>query len=608
VVTQADIDAGSLYNVATENGTNPAGDPIPEGTDDETTTLPQRPAIHLVKTADGSGIGVPAVVGNAITYGFTVTNSGNVTLSDVEVTDSLLGTATGSGSPVTLNWLVAGVHTLAPGESVTGTGAYQITQADLEANHVVNHAGAVGTPPTGPDVTADADSTLTTDTPLGAAPALELTKIADDSAITNPAVLGQAITYTLTVRNTGNQTATNVKVSDPLLGGNVALSGWPGAVGVLPPGQSVTGTGSYPVTQVNLNAGHVANTATAIADGGLQDTDSQDVTLPGGVILGLAKSASTVGVHSPAVAGDVITYTFVVTNTGNQTATSVNVTDPLPGLSALSWTVWPGTAGVLLPGQSATATATYSVKAADIDAGEIVNEATATGKTPSGGDVTPAQDDATVDLEGAPLLTVLKTSSTSGFHSPVQVNDVIGYTITVTNDGNQTATQVTLSDPMFPAVGDMALTWHSLTNGTLRPGEWVGATAAHVVTQADLDAGHVYNQVTATAKDPDGGDVTGTDDEDPLIPQSPRIHLVKTADATAVSSPTVVGDTVTYTFAVSNTGNVTLSDVEVTDSLLATSAGSGSPVTLNWLGAPHTLAPGASMTGSGTYQVTQADL
>ncbi|MGY6742364.1 MAG: DUF7507 domain-containing protein, partial [Cecembia sp.] len=79
--------------------------------------------------------------------------------------------------------------------------------------------------------------------------------------------------------------------------------------------------------------------------------------------------------------------------------------------------------------------------------------------------------------------------------------------------------------------------------------------------------------------------------------QSPSISLSKTADPLTYSA---VGEVVTYTFTVENTGNVTLSDVSISDPLTGLSAVSPANIA--------TLAPGATETFTATYTITQADL
>ncbi|WP_367916696.1 CARDB domain-containing protein, partial [Leadbetterella sp. DM7] len=96
----------------------------------------QSPKIELTKTASAG----PHAVGSVITYSFKVKNTGNVTLSNVTVTDPLPGL--GTITP-------ASVASLAPGAETTFTASYTVTQADVNNGKVHNTATAKGTPPTG---------------------------------------------------------------------------------------------------------------------------------------------------------------------------------------------------------------------------------------------------------------------------------------------------------------------------------------------------------------------------------------------------------------------------------------------------------------------------
>ncbi|MTV25248.1 DUF11 domain-containing protein [Nitriliruptoraceae bacterium ZYF776] len=101
--------------------------------------------------------------------------------------------------------------------------------------------------------------------------------------------------------------------------------------------------------------------------------------------LTLVKTADLADLNGNALAdhGEVLTYTFELTNTGNVTLTGVGVDDPLPGLSAPTCD-GPDT---LAPTEVLTCTATYVVTLADVAAGAVTNAATATG-VPPGGDPT----------------------------------------------------------------------------------------------------------------------------------------------------------------------------------------------------------------------------
>src|SRR5690606_32130457 len=225
------------------------------------------------------------------------------------------------------------------------------------------------------------------DTPIAQDPALELTKSVTS---TGPYTEGDTITYQFVVTNTGDVTLTDVSVTDELVGLSTIAYTWPGPAGILEAGQSVTATATYTVTAADVNAGNVHNSA--IAEGTPPSTPTTPtpppVTTPPGVVdtpvaqepgIDNVKSATSAG---PYPHGAPPTYQFVVTNTGDVRLTNVSVTDELVGLSPITY-VWPGAAGVLEVGQSVTATATYVVTAADVNAGNVNNVAIADGTPPS---------------------------------------------------------------------------------------------------------------------------------------------------------------------------------------------------------------------------------
>ncbi|WP_148044370.1 DUF7507 domain-containing protein, partial [Sinomicrobium pectinilyticum] len=147
-ITQEDVDNGGVSNQALASGTDPNGDPVEdesgtdENNDDPTDTpITQDPSVALVKvvTNTGSGENGAFVVGDTIEYTFTVTNTGNVTVSDINIDDALTNT----------NGLPINPSTLAPDESGTATATYTITQEDVDNGGVSNQALATGTDPNG---------------------------------------------------------------------------------------------------------------------------------------------------------------------------------------------------------------------------------------------------------------------------------------------------------------------------------------------------------------------------------------------------------------------------------------------------------------------------
>jgi hypothetical protein len=121
------------------------------------------------------------------------------------------------------------------------------------------------------------------------------------------------------------------------------------------------------------------------------------------------------------------------------------------------------------------------------------------------------------------------------------------------------------------------------------------------VTQAEVDLGDVTNTATASAVDPTSASVTSLPSStDTELDQLAAIRLVKHGTATDLNHDglTDAGDTIVWTFDVTNTGRVTLNTLDVTD----TRAG---PVTC----AATVLAIGASTTCVSTtpYAITAAD-
>ena len=159
--------------------------------------------------------------------------------------------------------------TLAPGATLVCTGTHTLTQAELNAGQVQNTA------------TGDSNQTPPTDrietVPLPQVPLLALSKRGTlDMTVVAPndrADVGDRIDYTLTAVNAGNVTLTGVAISDPKLG---TLSCTPAQPTTLAPGATLVCTGSYTLTQADLDDGPVENIATADSD----QTPPSDRTSP----------------------------------------------------------------------------------------------------------------------------------------------------------------------------------------------------------------------------------------------------------------------------------------------------------------------------------------
>ena len=136
-VTEADVLAKEVVNVATATATSPDPDepevPVDPGTDPEPTSKGEgHLTVEKVTTSQAPEGGY--TVGSTINYKITVKNDGDFTITDITVTDELTGDA----------WTL---ESLAPGKSRDYTTSYTVTEADAEAGNVVNVATAKGTSP-----------------------------------------------------------------------------------------------------------------------------------------------------------------------------------------------------------------------------------------------------------------------------------------------------------------------------------------------------------------------------------------------------------------------------------------------------------------------------
>ena len=162
---------------------------VTSNTDSETVTASQDPALSIDKTIT-SGSPYDSV-GDVISYGYTVTNSGNV---------SLTGPVTVSDDKATVTCPAGG---LAPGGFITCTASHVVTQADLDAGFVTNIASASASFGATP-VISPTDTETATAVRTGT---LDLVKLADPLAYST---VGDIIHYSYLLTNN-----TNVTLSAP---------------------------------------------------------------------------------------------------------------------------------------------------------------------------------------------------------------------------------------------------------------------------------------------------------------------------------------------------------------------------------------------------------
>ena len=579
-ITESDILNGSFVNTVTatfsDGGTF-------ENTDEVT---PEEPNGHLTinkVTTSTPENGTGYALGETITYKITVVNDGNLTLTGITVTDDLTGD----------EWTIP---SLKPGAEETFTAEYVVTEADILAGSVKNVATATGTSPDPDDPDPGVDPGEEEDETEDKNGHLTINKVTTSTPENGTGyALGETITYEITVVNDGNLTITDITVTDDLTGDEWTIPS-------LEPGAEQTFTAEYVVTEADILAGSVKNVATATGtspdpddpDPGVDPGEEEDETEDKNGHLTINKVTTSTPENGTGYAlGETITYEITVVNDGNLTITDITVTDDLTGDE---WTI-----PSLEPGAEQTFTAEYVVTEADILAGSVKNVATATGTSPDPDDPDPGVDpgeeeDETEDKNGH--LTINKvTTSTPENGTGYALGETITYEITVVNDGNLTITDITVTDD---------LTGDEWTIPSLEPGAEQTFTAEYVVTEADILAGSVKNVATATGTSPDDPDDPDDPDEPEVDPgeedtptEDKNGHLTIEKETTGADANNdgvyEEGETIRYLIRVINDGNLTITDITVTDEL------TGDTWTI------ESLEPGAEQTFTTSHVVSSAD-
>ena len=287
-------------------------------------------------------------------------------------------------------------------------------------------------------------------------------------------------------------------------------------------------------------------------------------------------------------AGDTVRYDFTVANTGTLAVSAPSITDP--AATSLSCP-----AGSVAAGATVVCTGNHVLTQAEVDSQSITNTARATA-TAYGGTIRSNSSTLVLPIPSSPGLQLTKTVTEPTFAA---VGDVLHFQLTATNTGNVSLTGVSISDPN-PGTGTFTSTCPGPPT-TLAPGRTASCTATYTVTQTDLDAGGLTNVATATGTAPGSvsvGPVSGSATSSAA--QRVSLSLTKSVDQPSYDE---VGDVLTYAITATNTGNVTLTGIDVDDA--APGAGSFS---LDCSTLPGTLPPGGDGTCSATYTVTQDDL
>jgi uncharacterized repeat protein (TIGR01451 family) len=535
-----------------------------------------------------------ATPGSNVAYTITVTNSGPGDAQNVVWTDTLPGTMTfvsftqdsgpafscTPGATTTcsltpmLNGAVATFTLTGNIPSNTPAGTSFTNSANLESSN---------DPSSENNVAVSSLTVSSTD--------LSVTKSGPSSV-----TAGQQITYTIGAANAGPDTATNVHLNDPLPPGTTFVSfvqntgpafacsipggGQTGTVDCVINsfGSGLSATFTLIVTVSSTVADGTVVTNTATLSGDTADPDSNNNTASANTsVIGVTDLSVTKTGPATADAGTNVSYTINVANVAGGAAANAQLTDTIPaGTTFVSFqqTTGPtfscsGTSTITCTNASfaASATATFTLV--------VSTTASATGSVSNTANVSTSTTDTNGGNNSSTAVTTLTASAdiavTKSGPATAAAGSDISYLISISNAGPSDAQSVSLTDTIpaatsfvsinqntGPAFNCSGTTTVTCTIATLA----ANASATFTLTVHVNSGGSIANTATgsSTTSDPNSANNSST--------ATTAASLVDLSLTKSISpGPYVVGNPVTFTLVVTNSGTVAATNVVVVDPL-----------------------------------------
>ncbi|HDR8065466.1 TPA: DUF11 domain-containing protein [Bacillus cereus] len=603
-------------NVSFQHIVNPANPPVSKNiTSNNVTTKIESAILNTIKIGDKTF----ATIGDTITYTTTITNTGNIPANNAIFSDPLpswtqfiAGSVIVDGTPLPSASIIngVGINTITPNQTVTIIFQVQIVSNPTTFTPELQNLGFVNFQYNVGNALQAQPGNVETNVFVTSINSAILSAV--KTANTAFANIGDTITYTVLIQNSGNTNATNVNFSDMVPAGTtfvensfaVNASTIPGAnpnngvnIGTVSTGSSLTVTfrvivtstpPSNPIINVaSIQYAFIVDPASPPVTGTINSNSASTQINNATVTTVLQANRTIVSI------GDVITYTATLTNTGNFPANSVLLINGVPegalfvpnsvtlnGISLPDASPTLGIpVGIIAPGDSATIT--FQFLASSIPPqGAIINQAL----TSYTYIVDPSQPPVTATSSSNTVNTAVVDASLSAIKSTdslVQSTDgTITYTVVVQNNGNTTANTVTLTDlvPEGTAFIPNSVTINSVSVpgadpnvgiplNSIAPSEIVTVTF-QVIVQSIPSVNPISNTVRIDytfIADPTAPIISRTITSNPAFTQISDATILSLKGVNAQQATT--GDILTYTITLENTGNIPATNLTFSDTI-----------------------------------------
>ncbi|MCB0516226.1 MAG: choice-of-anchor L domain-containing protein [Chitinophagales bacterium] len=500
-------------NVASVQAT-PQGGGFAVSDSDNTQILLNNPAVDIeINNLNGTDI-LYTVPGATVYFVITVTNTGDVDLNNVYVSDILDNTDCDQN-----------IGNLSVGESYSFN--------CLTTNVMDGFTNVATVTAYAPGSTLAVNDTDDTQVILATSPAIQVEKTALDGSENQNIAPGGTAHFKIEVTNTGNVSLFNIYVQDTLSIDCYA------AFSSLAVGQTV----SYICTQENVEASYTnIALATAMPFGGgdaVMDMDATEVTVlqPS---INIEKTATDGSDNQNVLAGGTAQFLITLTNSGNMNLSNIVVSDP--SCSSCDFTL-----ASLAVGQ----TYSYTCNKNAVNA-NFINTAYVSAEPASGGNAVNDNDETAVTVVH-PAIAISKTAADGTDTQTIDYGGTANFMITITNNGDVDLQNVNVTDPQCEGCAQFV--------GNLAAGETVSYTCAQTNVTNDF-----ANIATVSATYGTNKTLTASDDTWVEVLQA-AISINKTAVSGSDIQFIDNGETANFSITVTNTGETPLENIEVSDPL-----------------------------------------